>query len=459
MIKVITYGTFDLFHQGHINLLKRAKQLGDYLIVGITSDTYDRERGKLNVQESLVKRIQNIKDSGLADEIIIEEYEGQKVIDIEKYNIDKFVIGSDWNGKFDYLRQFCEVIYLERTKGISSTDLRNLKNNILKIGIIGSGRIAKRFVKEAKYVSGVNIEGVFSRNEENCKSFAKINELDFYSTNYEKFIEKVDAVYIATPHKTHYEYIKKSLELKKHVLCEKPMVLVKEEALELYNLAKQQEVVLLEAVKTAYCPAYEKMMSIAKSGIIGKIKDVEACFTKLVSGNVRELEINEAGGSVTELGTYSLLPIIELLGKPNDVEFSPYFDEAKGIDLYTKIFLKYPKGLTAIAKVGLGVKSEGELIISGTKGYIYVPAPWWKTEYFEIRFEDPTRNKKYFYKFEEDGLRYELAEFLKLINEKKFESYKLKKEVSIEIISIIDNFLKNLKKGRINNDKCNYTNI
>lgn len=446
MIKVITYGTFDLFHQGHFNLLKRAKKLGDYLIVGVTSDSYDRERGKLNIQENLMRRIQNIKDCGLADEIIIEEYEGQKVVDIEKYGINKFVIGSDWIGKFDYLKQFCEVIYLERTKGISSTEIRNKRNNILKIGIIGSGRIAKRFIKEARYVSGINIEGVLSRSKENSKKFAKENELNFYSINYDEFIKKVDAVYIATPHKSHFEYIKKSLDLKKHVLCEKPMVLLKDEAIKLYNLAKEKQVVLLEAIKTAYCPAYEKMMSIAKSGTIGEIKDIEACFTKLVDGNTRELEVNEAGGSVTELATYPLLPIIELFGKPKDVEFYSYLDEEKKIDLYTKIFLKYSNELTAIAKVGLGVKSEGELIISGTKGYIYVPAPWWKTEYFEVRFEDSSKNKKYFYKFEEDGLRYELAEFLKLINKKQYESYKLKQEISISIISIIEKFLLRYRK-------------
>lgn len=446
MIKVITYGTFDLFHQGHFNLLKRAKQLGDYLIVGVTSDSYDKERGKLNVRENLVKRIENIKNSGLADEIIIEEYEGQKVSDVEKYSVNKFVIGSDWTGKFDYLKQYCEVIYLERTKGISSTYLRTKENNILKIGIIGSGRIAKRFIKEAKYVSGVNIEGVLSRNINKCREFAKENELNFYSVNYEEFINKIDAVYIATPHKAHYEYIKKSLDAKKHVLCEKPMVLSKNEAVQLYSLAEKNKVVLLEAIKTAFCPAYEKLMSIAKSGVIGEIKDIEACFTKLVDGNTRELERSEAGGSITELATYTLLPIIEIFGKPQNVEYSSYFDEEKGIDLYSKIFLKYPKGVTAVAKVGLGVKSEGELIISGTKGYIYVPAPWWKTEFFEIRYEDTRQNRKYFYKFNEDGLRYELAEFLRLILNKKFESYKLKREISIEIIAIIDKFLNEKEK-------------
>ena len=161
MRKVITYGTFDLFHEGHRRLLERAKELGDHLIVGVTTENYDDSRGKLNVQESLMKRIENVRKSGLADEIIIEEYEGQKINDIQKNKVDVFVIGSDWTGKFDYLREYCEVVYLDRTKGVSSTQLRAENHGVLRAGIIGYGRIANRFITESKYVSGVNVEGVF----------------------------------------------------------------------------------------------------------------------------------------------------------------------------------------------------------------------------------------------------------------------------------------------------------
>lgn len=441
MKKVITYGSFDLFHQGHYNLLKRAKEQGDYLIVGVTTDSYDQERGKLNIHQNVVQRIESVRNSGLADEIIIEEYQGQKVEDIQKYNIDTFVIGSDWEGKFDYLKSLCQVIYLERTKGISSTQLRSKKNGILKLGIVGAGRIATRFVNEVKYVSGVEIVGVFSTNLEESRKFAEDFELEFFADSFEKLMDKVDALYIATPHKTHYEYIKKSLKNKKHVLSEKPLVLLREQIDEIYELADKNQVVLLEAIKTAYCPGFLKLISIAKSGLIGEIKDVEGCFTKLTSGEIRELSQNEYGGSVTELATYPLLPIIKLLGKPQKVDFYSYIDEKRNIDLYTKILLKYSNNILATSKVGLGVKSEGELIISGTKGYIYVPAPWWKTNYFEVRFEDFRENKKYFYQFAGDGLRYELSEFLNLISNKRKESHYLTRKDSKIINEIICDFV------------------
>ena len=116
MIKVITYGTFDLLHYGHIRLLERAKALGDYFIVGVTADEFDINRGKINVQQSLSERIAALQETGLADEIIVEEYEGQKIDDIIKYDIDIFAIGSDWVGKFDYLKRHCTVKYLERLR-------------------------------------------------------------------------------------------------------------------------------------------------------------------------------------------------------------------------------------------------------------------------------------------------------------------------------------------------------
>ena len=152
MKKVITYGTYDLLHQGHINLLRRAKALGDWLIVGVTNDNFDRERGKLNVRNNVLERVEAVKATGLADQIIIEDYVGQKIDDIQKNEVNIFAIGSDWEGKFDYLNEYCEVVYLPRTEGISSTMLRKDLQDDIRIGIIGCGRIANRFVPEASFV-------------------------------------------------------------------------------------------------------------------------------------------------------------------------------------------------------------------------------------------------------------------------------------------------------------------
>ena len=160
MKKVITYGTYDLFHEGHYNLLKNAKSLGDYLIVGVTSDYFDRLRGKFNVRESLMQRIENVRATGFADEIIVEEYFGQKIDDIRKFNIDIFTVGSDWKGYFDYLHEYCEVHYLPRTDGISSTQIRN--SNTLKLGIIGNEKVLDRLLDECTFVTGIEVVGAFT---------------------------------------------------------------------------------------------------------------------------------------------------------------------------------------------------------------------------------------------------------------------------------------------------------
>lgn len=407
MRKVITYGTFDLLHEGHIKLLRRAKALGDYLIVGVTSENYDRYRGKLNVKQTLTERMENIRAAELADQVIVEEYEGQKIDDIVKMGVDVFAIGSDWIGRFDYLREYCEVVYLERTKGISSTALRDRQRPLIRFGIVGSGYIADRFVMESKFVSGVTMEGVYNPHGDSARDFCQEHELSFFCDDYRKLLEQVNAVYIASPYDTHYSCTREALLAGKHVLCETPMAMTEGEARELFALAKKQGGILMEAIKTAYCPGFQRLISCAKSGRIGRIISVDATITKLE--NPRARNVGGMGGSMTELAAYPLLAILKLLGYGfQNIHFTSY---SEGRDLFSRVDLWYPNAM-ATAKVGLGVKSEGSLVISGTRGYVYVPAPWWETEYFELRYENPGDVEKHFYKFSGDGLRYEIVEFL-----------------------------------------------
>jgi len=441
MKKVITYGTFDLFHDGHYNLLKRAKELGDYLIVGVTTEQFDEYRGKINIIDSLVDRIEHVRQTGFADEIIIEDHIGQKIEDIQKYEIDIFTVGSDWIGAFEFLRPYCEVVYIDRTKDVSSTMLRKQNQKIIKIGIIGSGRVAHKFMHEAKTISAVNIEAVYNPKLGSAKVFGDLFELDLSTDDWDLFLSKIDAVYIATPHNTHYEYIKSSLNAEKHVLCEKPMVLSKAHAKDVFSLAKTKGLILMEAIKTAYAPGFTQLLSIAKLGSIGTIYDVEACFTKLTYGNVRELRLEDSGGSFTELASYPLFAIIKLLGAEyKEIRFKS-FRNSNEIDIYTKAFLAYENSLATV-KVGLGVKSEGQLIISGTEGYIIVDAPWWKTQSFEVRHEDTSRNEKFFFKFRGEGLRYEVNEFASVINSNdEKRNFKLTADESIAIADIMEKFL------------------
>ena len=444
MTRVITYGTFDLFHEGHYNLLRRAKELGDYLIVGVTTENYDKARGKLNVVDSLMTRIENVKKTGFVDEVIIEESLGQKISDVKKYEVDIFTIGSDWVGHFDYMEKYCKVVYLERTKNVSSTMLRNQNFKIQRIGIIGTGRIAGRFLMESKCVSGVSIQGVYNPHIESAQKFAERYDIDIYDTK-EKLFENTDIIYVATPHETHYTYVKEALTNGKHVLCEKPLFLESEQAKELFSLAQEKECVLYEGIKTAYCPGFNKLIDIACSGLIGHIRYVDACFTKLENKNSRELTDKIYGGSFLELGSYCLLPVIKLFGCDYEaITFESIYGENR-LDIFTKASLQYKKGLATIT-CGLGVKSEGRLLIAGTKGYIIVEAPWWKTTYFEVHFEDPNQIEKYSERFLGDGLRYEISDLLNQINGNTKNKFKLTKDESITMSEIMERFLDGEKR-------------
>ncbi len=449
MKTVITYGVFDLFHDGHRSLLERARALGDKLIVGVTTDQYAYQRGKMCLVDPIEKRIENVKKSGFADEIIIEDHHGQKVEDISRYHVDIFAIGDDWLGKFEYLENMCQVIYLKRTPDISSTLLRYSKYPFLKIGIIGSGRVAGRFMREAGYIREIQVPCVYNPrldNSESLRRFLESHTSVMKVRTLDKLFDQTDAVYIASPHETHFGYAKEALKAGKHVLCEKPMAFSREEAEELFEIAEANDLVLMEGIKTAYCPGFVKLISIAKSGLIGEIVNIESCFTRLTPPGLREWTDLRYGGSFTELGSYILLPIVKLLGT-EDLEwnFRSMLNE-NGLDIFTR--LEVSKGdIIAAGRCGIGAKSEGQLIISGTKGYILTEAPWWKTTYFEIRGEDPNYRKRFTADFEGDGMRYEIADLLYRVQGHEGREFKLKKEESVFMAEVFGSFL----KGRTEN--------
>ena len=434
MVKVITYGTYDMFHYGHQRLLERAKALGDYLIVGVTTDDFDKKRGKINVHQSLMERIESVRATGLADEIIIEEYEGQKIDDIKRFDVDIFTVGSDWVGHFDYLKEFCEVIYLDRTEGVSSSDIRSQQRNI-RLGLVGEGNVLKKFYDESKYVNGMDVVEICLSNE---------NEMEFYdesllNSNYEDLLMNVDAIFLISHPSNHYNQIKEAFKNNVHVLCESPITLKESECLELFNLSQEKNLILMDSIKTAYSTAYDRLLLLIKGGKIGNVYSIDATCTSLK-------DFNNSWNSISSWGPTALLPVFQLLGTDYlDKEIISWVsDEIENHDLFTKINFHYDNAVASI-KVGTGVKSEGELIISGTEGYAYVPAPWWKTDYFELRFENPIDNKKYFYQLDGEGIRYELVAFTKAIELNKMYSY-IDFNVSGAICSIMEDFEnKNIK--------------
>lgn len=436
MKKVITYGTYDLLHYGHVRLLERAKALGDYLIVGVTSDDFDKTRGKINVQQSLMERVEAVKALGIADEIIIEEYVGQKIDDIKRYNIDIFTVGSDWKGYFDYLSEYCEVVYLDRTQGVSSTDLRS-KARSLKFGLVGEGKILRKVKKEAALVNGLDIKAVFSRDESICTD-AETNGI-FVAEDYDSLLDNVDAIYVVSHPSVHYEQIKEALNKGKHVLCESPIVLNPEQLQDLYNTAGANGCILMDAIKTAYSTAYNRLLLLVKSGKIGEVLSVDSTCTSLMDR--KNFSIKESvWGSLHYWGPVALLPIFQLLG-------TDYFEERMVVkassldsefDEFVKVDFLYPTAAASI-KVAVNAKSEGSLVVTGTEGYIYVPAPWWKTDYFEVRFEDQRENKRYFYQLDGEGIRYMLVSFVKAIENGCFDYY-VSRDVSCQIAQVMQDY-------------------
>ena len=303
--------------------------------------------------------------------------------------------------------------------------------------MLGYSSFLNKVYNESQFVNAVNVTALCSSD------FTKLEEVQkkipFSFDHYDEMLKQVDAVYIHSHPTLHYDEIHQALEAGKHVLCESPVVLRKKQFDELHQLANQKHLIFMEAIRTAYMLAYSRLLLIVKSGKIGKVVSVEATCTSLRTyGNFGEK--SKKWGSLEDWGPTALLPVFQILGTEyNGMDFFSIEDnEYPETDAFTKVNISYPDA-TATVKVGTGVKSEGELIVSGTKGYIYVPAPWWKTDYFEVRYEHPEDNKRQFYQLEGDGIRYELVEFAHAIQNGDAEFY-INRNVTRAIVDVMENF-------------------
>lgn len=427
MKKVITYGTFDLFHEGHYNIIKRAKDLGDYLIVGVTSESYDIERGKLNVRDSLIKRIENVRKTGLADEIIIEEYQGQKVSDIIKYDIDVLVVGSDWRGKFDYLKNYCDVQYLERTKNISSTKLRS-QGIIFNIGIATDDIKDNDFVLESKFVSGIHVERVYCEDKEIARNFCEKYELDSWWSDYDEFLSDVDIVYIKCGQSRRAELVERALEQGKYVISDSPISLSSEKLRYLFDKAKEHNVVLIDRLTLVYLRAFNQLVWLVHSNLVGELVSVKCAISQ---------DDFEGGRPFNETVSTAICAVLKLLGKKYQEVKTNAVKDMEGNFVYDMITMKYPNALATI-EIGTTVDIEDELVIIGSNGRVTIPNDWWNTGYFEASISGKEFLKRYSFNFEGNGFRYLLQELMIMIRDKRTECTRLFYDESVKLIEILE---------------------
>ncbi|MDO5824626.1 adenylyltransferase/cytidyltransferase family protein [Methanobrevibacter sp.] len=437
MKKIITYGTFDLFHKGHYNMLKRAKEYGDYLVVGVTGENYDVGRGKLNVYDSLATRIENVQKTGFADEIIVEEYLGQKIGDIIKYDIDSFVIGDDWVGKFDHLSKYCNMVYLERTKGISSTQIREETFNQYDIGIVCDFVDDNQIVKEAKLVNGFEVKNVYSDDNRILDAFKEKYDVKNTFEDYDAMIESSDIIYVHCDINERFNYIYRALKAGKHVLYDPPISFSSEKLKKLIELSKQKNVIFMENNKMVHIYVFNQLLWMTQGGLIGDILSFNCSISKndITRSNL-----------FYDLSVVALLPMIKIMGENYEHFDFQVSKEGDNIEFASMNFV-YGKG-RAIINVGNNVRVDNQIEIIGTKGTIRMKDDWWRSKSFELHTPGSNDVQLFNTNFEGNGFKYLIREMSRMLSNNRVDSKSIFEEESLKIAEILEH----IRKQRYNYD-------
>lgn len=307
----------------------------------------------------------------------------------------------------------------------------------IKWGILGLGNIANQFARDLMLVNDAELYAVASRNSEKAKEFATIYNAPKAYGDYDALIndENVDIIYIATPHNTHASLTIKSLNSKKHVLCEKPVAINHFEAIQMVSASKNNNCFFMEAFWTRFNPSFREALLKINEGELGEIRYINADFSFLINNpSGRMTDMSLGGGSLLDMGVYPLFLTYAILGKPEKILASSLFFET-GADQQTAVILQY-KNAQAILQSNFMSHSNMSPTISGTQGRIILHPMWHEAQGYSLiknghktDYHLPTKGK---------GFTYEIEECHKCINNNQIESHIWSHQNSLDLIKIVD---------------------
>lgn len=312
---------------------------------------------------------------------------------------------------------------------------------MLNFAIMGAGRIAVTFTKAMKEVKGAQIIAVSSKDGVRAKTFAERFHISNHYGSYEEMLQndEIDVVYIATTHNFHYENLLLCLEYKKHIICEKPMVLTEKEAEEVFRLAKEKQCFVMEAMWTRFLPAIQKAKQIVEEGRIGEIKLIDGsfCFYNAFDPDSRLFNADLAGGALFDVGVYVIETASFFAGEnPIHVDGTAHLGKSH-VDEVACMTFQYEKGMLASLKCGISVNAINEMKIYGTKGYIVLPS-FHCAQVCDVYIGDV---KESFEEKFEHGFAYEIQHVVDCIENKKLESDIIPHKDTLACAKIFDKLL------------------
>lgn len=310
----------------------------------------------------------------------------------------------------------------------------------IRWGIIAPGGIAQQFATGLTAVEGASLYSVAARSIEKAEAFAKAYHAEKFYDDYQAFLadDKLDAIYIATPHPFHKEFAIMCLQAGKAVLCEKPIAMNEAELTEMIECAKKNNVFFMEAVWTRFLPITVKLRELLAENVIGKITRLTADFAFNARKEIRRLyEPELGGGALLDVGIYPINYATMLLGnKPKQIFSTGYLGET-GVDERASIILEYDNGVMANLYCGITTFAKNEAIIYGDKGYITVH-DFWQSQKLRITYFDERTDEIIELPHAQNGYCYEAQEVASLLAENKTQSEIMSLEDSMAVMQIMD---------------------